>query len=198
MTHPLVRSVTTLIQEIQSEGGQPTARPCRRVAVCATIRNPLAGAAPGAALDPLIDLSEENGQDIALRAVDALGGQRPRAYGKAALVGLGGDPEHGAAMIHARLGRPIRIAAGGGPALIPGNCKLAAPGSAIDVPLGGLADAWDCDAMDTITVQLPDAPRPDEIVVIVVVMAGTRPNARVPGADPQTVAALVAGLGRSD
>jgi hypothetical protein len=94
-------------------------------------------------------------------------------------------------MIHVRLGLAMRQAAGGGPALIPGNAKVGAAGSPIDIIFGGLEDAWDYDAMDSMTVAVADAPRPDEILLAVAFLGGTRPNARIKGASPAQVDELV-------
>lgn len=111
-------------------------------------------------------------------AVAALPGP-PVSYGKAAIVGVAGDLEHGGAMIHPKLGKPMRAALGGGKALIPSNAKLGALGSAIDVPLGHKDEAWSFDHFDTITVAIGDAPRPDEIVLCMAISDGARPNPRV-------------------
>src|ERR671931_173900 len=78
------------------------------------------------------------------RAVDLLGG-RPVSYGKAAIVGTGGEMEHGAAICHPKLGKPMREAVGGGEAIIPSNVKVAAAGASIDVPLGHKDNAWSFD-----------------------------------------------------
>ncbi|MEL6209413.1 MAG: amino acid synthesis family protein, partial [Pseudomonadota bacterium] len=101
--------------------------------------------------------------DLAGEAVALLGGA-PVSYGKAAIVGLAGAMEHGGAMIHPRLGKPMRAAVGGGAALIPSNAKVAAAGTPIDLPLGHKDEAWSFDHFDTMTVMVADAPRPDEIV----------------------------------
>jgi hypothetical protein len=94
-------------------------------------------------------------------------------------------------MIHVRLGLAMRQGAGGGPALIPGNAKVGAAGSPIDVIFGGLEDAWDYDAMDSMTVAIPDAPRPDEVLLVVAFLGGTRPNARIKGASQTQVEEVV-------
>ena len=94
-------------------------------------------------------------------------------------------------MIHVRLGLAMRQGAGGGPALIPGNAKVGGPGTSIDIIFGGLEDAWDYDAMDTMTVSVADAPRPEEILLIVAFLGGTRPNARIKGASSIEVETLV-------
>jgi hypothetical protein len=85
----------------------------------------------------------------------------------------------------------MRQGAGGGPALIPGNAKVGGPGTQVDVIFGGLGDAWDYDAMDTMTVSVTDAPRQDEILLVVGFLGGTRPNARVKGASSAQVAEVV-------
>ena len=101
------------------------------------------------------------------------------SYGKAAIVGLDGDIEHAAAILHPRMGKPMREAIGGGKAIIPSNVKVAAAGAAIDVPLSDRDDVWVFDHIDTITVAVPDAPRPGEIVVIVALADGGRPRPRI-------------------
>ena len=103
----------------------------------------------------------------------------PVGYGKAAIVGLDGDLEHAAAIIHPRMGRPMREAIGGGKAIIPSNVKVAAAGTPIDVPLSDRDDAWLFDHIDTITVSVPDAPKPSEIVVIVALSDGGRARPRI-------------------
>jgi hypothetical protein len=139
-------------------------------------------------------LSVEAGEILTKRALVAQAPVSPRAYGKGALVGAAGDLEHGAAMIHARIGLPMRRQAGGGPALIPGNAKVGAMGSPIDIIFGGMEDSWDYDAMDAMTVTIADAPKADEILLVVAFLGGTRPNARIKGNPPEAVQALLATL----
>lgn len=145
----------------------------------------------------MVELSVQAGDLLAERALRALAPIRPRGYGKAALVGVDGDLEHGASMIHVRLGLSMRNALRDGPALIPGNAKTGAPGTPIDIIFGGIKDAWDYDAMDTMTITVPDAPRADEILLAVAFLGGTRPNARVAGASPQAVGELVEKLAKA-
>ena len=186
-----MRQITVISQDVLSEGGRELKTPCRRVAACAVLQNPHAGGPPTDDFSGLVDLSVEVGKVLTARALEALGDLKPRGYGKAVIVGTSGDLEHGASMIHVRIGLAMREGAGGGPALIPGNGKVGGPGTAVDVIFGGLEDSWDYDAMDTMTVSVPDAPRPDEVLLIVAFLGGTRPNARVKGAAPDAVAALV-------
>jgi amino acid synthesis protein len=185
------RQITVINQEILSEGGCELASPCRRVAACGVLHNPHAGKPPIDDFTELVDLSVEAGKVLTSRALDGLGGLKPRGYGKAVIVGTSGDLEHGASMIHVRIGLAMRQGAGGGPALIPGNAKVGGPGALVDVIFGGLEDGWDYDAMDTMTVSVADAPRPDEVLLIVAFLGGTRPNARIKGASPEQVADVV-------
>ncbi len=185
------RQVTVISQEVFSEGGRDLVNPCKRVAACGVLHNPYAGKAPIDDFTGLIDLSVEAGGLLTTRALETLAPLKPRGYGKAVMVGTAGDLEHGASMIHVRIGLAMRQGAGGGPALIPGNAKVGGPGTSIDVLFGGLEDAWDYDAMDTMTLSVGDAPRPDEVLLVVAFLGGTRPNARIEGASPAQVAEVV-------
>lgn len=147
-----------------------------RVAACAAVANPLARGV--ADLGELVDLGARLGEELARQAASFL--PKPAvAYGKAAIVGVAGAIEHGAAILHPRMGKPIREAVGGGKALIPSNVKIGGPGTVIDVPLGHKDEAWSFDEIDTMTLMLPTSPRPDEVVVILVLADGGRPAPRV-------------------
>ena len=93
-------------------------------------------------------------------------------------MGVNGEFEHGGACIHPMLGKPMRAAVGGGKAVIPSNVKVGACGASIDVPLSHKDDPWSFDHFDTVTVSMPDAPKPDEIVVVLAVADGGRLHAR--------------------
>ena len=159
----------------RNESGQ-TCPPIVRVALLAVIANPCAGRFEPD-LSSLFDLGGAAGERLAGEAV-ALLGAAPVSYGKAAIVGTAGEFEHGAAMVHPRLGKPLRAAVGGGKALIPSNVKVGAVGTTIDLPLGHKDDGWSFDHFDTMTVTVPDAPRPHEIVLAIAVADGGRPLAR--------------------
>ena len=192
-----LRSISVIVQDILSEGGRELSSPCRRVAACGVVHNPYAGKAPVDDFSDLVDISVEAGEILTQRALEGLGDISPRGYGKAVIVGSGGDLEHGAAMIHVRVGLPMRQLAGGGPALIPGNAKVGAMGTSIDIIFGGMEDGWDYDAMDSMTVTVADAPKPDEILLAIAFLGGTRPNARIKGNAPEQVAALVENIRQS-
>jgi Amino acid synthesis len=172
-----IRRLLVIRDVVHSEGRLPATRAVTRVAACAVIANPLAGRATQD-VSELIRFGEELGQLLAREALAAL--SLPCvAYGKAAIVGVDGDLEHAAAIIHPRMGKPMREAIGGGAAVIPSNVKVAAAGASIDVPLGDRNDPWAFDNIDTMTVAVPDAPRPAEIVVVAVLSDGGRPRPRL-------------------
>ena len=190
-----IRELILIDREIRAEAGRELRTPARQVAACAVLKNPLAGRT----VDDharLVELSVEAGRLLSRRALAALGARRAVGYGKAALVGTGGDLEHGAAMIHVRIGLAMRRALRRGRALIPGNAKVGGPGQSIDVVFGGIDDAWDYDSMDTMQVSVPGAPRADEILLVVAFLAGGRPNARIKGAPASAAEELVRSMQR--
>lgn len=174
-----IRKLVTIAEEIHAEGGRETARPIRRVAAVAVIANPCAGRFEGD-LSPLVRAGEELGALLGKRAVEALGAP-VQSYGKAAIVGLEGELEHAAALLHPTLGTPFRAAVGGGKAIIPSAKKAGVAGTAIDVPLHYKDAAFVRSHFDAMEVRVPDAPRPDEIVVALAVTDGGRPHPRVGG-----------------
>jgi hypothetical protein len=172
-----IRRLVVICDTVNSEGGLPALRPVTRAAACAVISNPLAGRAQDD-VGEIVPFGEELGDLLVRRALAVLPNP-PVSYGKAAIVGLAGDLEHAAAILHPRMGKPMRAAIGGGKAIIPSNLKVAPAGTAIDVPLSDRDDVWVFDHIDTITVMVPDAPRPNEIVVIVALADGGRPRPRI-------------------
>jgi hypothetical protein len=143
----------------------------------AVIANPYAGRHVQD-LSPLFDTGAQIAETLMPELVERLPG-KAIAYGKAAIVGVNGDIEHAAALLHPKMGKPMRAAIGGGEAIIPSTSKVASAGATIDVPLGNKDNVWAFDEIDTITVSVADAPRPDEIVVVIALSDGGRPDPRV-------------------
>lgn len=185
-----IREIHVFNQEVHWHAGQEVRPAAIRVAAAAVLHNPHAGAPRGVALEEYVEASVAVGEILAQRCLTALDGRTPVSYGKGVLVGAGGDLEQGAAMIHCKIGLAMRKAIRAGYALIPGNAKMAAPDATLDVILGGIDDGWNYDAMDTLQVRVPGAPRSDEIVLVVAFATG-RPNARIAGASALTVTSLV-------
>ena len=177
-----IRKIVTIVEETRFEMGRAVEPPTRRAAAVAVIENPFAGRYVED-LAPLIEIGEELGELLASRAVAALGIEGPRAesYGKAAAVGENGELEHAAAILHPKLGAPVRKVLGKGAALIPSSKKRGGPGVALDVPLGHKDAAFVRSHFDGMEVRIADAPRANEIVVAVAVTDSGRPLARVGG-----------------
>ena len=167
-----IRKLVTFLDETREEMGRAIDPPIRRAAAVAVIANPFAGRYVED-LEELMAVGAELGGLLGERAVAALG-VRPEAaesYGKAALVGEGGELEHAAAILHPRLGAPLRKAVGGGAALVPSSKKMGGPGQPLDVPLGHKDAAYVRSHFDGMEVRVNDAPRAGEILVAVAVTA---------------------------
>jgi hypothetical protein len=177
-----LRKLVVAVEETHREMGKGVAPPTRKAAAIAVIENPFAGRFADN-LDPLIDIGEELGDVLGRRAVEALGIKPGQAesYGKAAIVGEGGELEHAAAILHPKLGKPLRAAVEKGAALVPSAKKMGGVGSLIDVPLGHKDAAYVRSHFDGMEIRVADAPRANEIVVAVVVTDSGRPHPRVGG-----------------
>lgn len=177
-----IRKIVTILDETHSEMGQPVAPAIRRAAAVAVIANPFAGRYQ-ADLSELIEIGEELGDLLGRHALKALGieGEAVQGYGKAAAVGEDGELEHAAAILHPKLGAPLRKLLGKAPALIPSSKKRGSLGVVLDVPLGHKAGAYVRSHFDGMEVRIPDAPRAGEIVVAVALTSGGRPLPRVGG-----------------
>ena len=179
---PEVRKMYTFLEEIHADGVKKLAKPVRKAAAAAVFKNPFAGKYVED-LSLLYDWSAELGEILTKKAVTALGikAEEVESYGKAAIVGEGGELEHCAAILHPALGKPLRENVGGGKAIIPSAKKLGFPGAAIDVPLHFKNAAFVRTHFDAMEVRLPDAPRADELVLIIAITDSGRPFARIGG-----------------
>lgn len=173
-----LRKLVITKEVIFADFGKPTANPITRALAAAVVENPFAAAKTVADLSPLFADGAELGQMV-MKDLVALLPKPACAYGKAAIVGVDGEIEHGAAMIHPKLGQPMRAALGGGEAIICSNVKIGGPGISIDVPLAHKDNIWSFDHLDTATISVADAPRPNEIVVMIAISDGGRPHPRV-------------------
>ena len=177
-----IRKIIVQVDEVHIEMGQTVSPPTRRALAMAVIHNPLAG---GYAenLDELIAIGEELGGLLGDKCIKALGiaPGDAQSYGKAAIVGEAGEIEHAAAILHPKLGAPLRAAVEKGAALVPSSKKRGTLGTAIDVPLGHKDAAFVRSHFDAMEARVSDAPRANEIVVAVVVTDSGRPLARVGG-----------------
>lgn len=175
-----IKRVLTFVDELRSDMGRNLSTPLLKTAAVAVIDNPFAGKFADD-LSPLVQGSEAIGREICPLAVKLLAPHRPESYGKAAIIGLHGEQEHGVALLTTVFGNVMREAAGGGKAWISSITKRAAPGSTIDVPLAHKDALYVRSHYDGMTLTLHDCPQPDEICVIAVYASGGRPHHRVGG-----------------
>ena len=177
-----IRKILTFLEETRIEGGKAVNLPTRRAAAVAVIENPFAGKYVED-LSELMAIGEELGGLLAEKAVAALGIDPATAesYGKAAAVGEDGELEHAAAILHPRMGAPVRKALGKGAALIPSSKKRGGLGVVLDIPLGHKDAAFVRSHFDGMEVRITDAPRAKEIMVAIAVTDSGRPLPRVGG-----------------
>lgn len=177
-----IRKIAVWVEETHIEIGKAISPPTRKAVAVAVIANPFAGKFVED-LTPLMDIGAELGGFLGGKCVTALGitPAEAESYGKAAMVGENGELEHAAAILHPKLGGPLRVAVEKGAALVPSSKKMGGPGQVLDVPLGHKDAAYVRSHFDGIEVRLNDAPRADEILVAVAVTDSGRPLPRVGG-----------------
>lgn len=177
-----IRKIAVWVEETHQEMGRKISPPTRQAVAVAVIANPFAGRYVED-LTLLMDIGAELGGLLGARCVAALGisPAEAQSYGKAAMVGEAGELEHAAAILHPKLGAPLRLAVEKGAALVPSSKMMGAMGQVLDVPLGHKDAAYVRSHFDAVQVRLNDAPRADEIMVAVAVTDSGRPLPRVGG-----------------
>lgn len=181
MPDVVIRKIATMAEEVFHEGGPPSDPPLRRAAALAVIENPFAGRYEPD-LQPFMDDLKPLGLDLARRLIDLLGGD-PKAiesYGKGAIVGAGGEIEHGA-LWHVPGGYAMREALGGAKAIVPSAKKVGAMGARLDVPMTHVDASYVRSHFDAMEVGLNDAPRSGELLFALVMGTGPRVHARMGG-----------------
>jgi len=177
-----IRKIAVNVEETHIEAGRAIAPATRKAVAVAVIANPFAGTYQED-LTALMDIGAELGAVLGKRCVEALGitPDQAESYGKSAMVGENGELEHAAAILHPKLGAPLRKEVEKGAALVPSSKKMGSPGQVLDVPLGHKDAAYVRSHFDGIEVRLNDAPRANEIMVAVAVTDSGRPLPRVGG-----------------
>lgn len=183
-----IRQIVTIIEETRSESGIITDYPLRKVAAAAVIENPYAGAYHED-LSEAVQWGAELGKSLGEKAVRALE-DRPESYGKGGIVGLNGEMDYAYMFLTTTFGDELRKAVGTGKAWITSSAKRGAPGTALDVPLAYKDALFVRSHYDTMEVRIPDAPLPNEIVVIAVVANRGRLNYRLGGLRKEEVKGL--------
>ncbi|MFB2599329.1 amino acid synthesis family protein [Herbiconiux sp. P17] len=168
------------VEEILHAGGAPLETPLIKAAAAVVIENPFAGTWHDD-LSALTTPSAALGTELGARAVALLGGRPVESYGKGGIAGVDGEQEHVVACVTTTFGDAFRAAVGGGAAWISSVTKLGSPGTVIDIPLAYKDELYVRSHYDAVTLMLPDAPKPGELVIAVGVATGGRPHARVGG-----------------
>ena len=175
-----IRKMIAAVEDTHREAGQILETPSRKCVVAAVISNPFAGQ-PDGDLDVLKDIGADISAKLVARGLQALdaGPDDIQSYGKGAIVGIDGEIEHAAALLHPRFGAPVRSAVGSGKDIIPSTKKIGGPGSLIVMPMTNKNNIWDFDFMDATEISISDAPKADEILIAVCLGIGGRPLKRV-------------------
>ena len=176
-----LRKRVTIVEDIFHEGGPLAPTPYRRAAILSVIKNPFAGRY----VEDIVGFSEDLkplGLDMANALIAALGGdpKKIEGYGKGAIVGAAGEVEHGA-LWHAPGGYAMREALGGAKAIVPSAKKVAGPGARLDVPISHIDASYVRSHFDAIEVGVADAPRADEILLVLAMTTGPRVHDRAGG-----------------
>lgn len=184
-----VRKMVTIVEEIHHEFGPKAERPRVRAACAAVIRNPYAGRYEED-IQPMMEALKPLGLAMSKRLIEVLGGdvKAIEAYGKGAIVGENGELEHGA-LWHVPGGYGMRELLGGAKAIVPSSKKVAGMGGAIDIPIGHIDAAYVRSHFDAMEVSVPDAPRANEIVYVLVMTTGPRVHERVGGLRVEEISA---------
>jgi hypothetical protein len=154
--------------------------PLRKFVLAAAIANPYAGNF-SQNLDLIVADSAALGIEFGRRIKALFGEGHVESYGKAAIVGISGEYEHGNAFLTSAFADPVRDALGGGKAWIPSTGKRGTPGESIDIPLAHKEALYVRSHYDTMTVQFADAPNADEIVIAFAFASQGRLHARLGG-----------------
>lgn len=181
MTRVKVRKIAAYVEDIRHDGGPPLEAPARKGWVAAVIANPFAGRYEPE-LQWFMDELKPLGLECSTLLCRKLGIEpaQVEAYGKGSIVGVAGEVEHGA-LWHVPGGYAMRELIGQALAIVPSAAKVAAMGTAIDLPIHHKDAAYVRSHFDAITCVVPDAPRPDEILFALCMSTGGRPHARMGG-----------------
>ncbi len=184
-----VRRWQSFVEHRLEEAGRPSDTPLRKAAIAAFVANPYAGRYVED-LQPMIDASPALGAKMAERLMEAWGDDSVMSYGKAGVVGLGGEQEHANALLTTPAAEPLRRAIGGGKAWISSVTKIGGPGTLLDVPMASKDALYVRSLYNAMTLHFADGPMPDEIVLVFAISNRGRINARVGGLTPQDMKGL--------
>ena len=181
------RKFVTVIEEIWHEGGPVVATPLKMGAIAAVLKNPYAGRYERDIL-PMMDALKPFGLEMSKRLIVALGGEPKKieGFGKGAIVGEAGELEHGA-LWHVPGGYAMRELLGNAKAIVPSTKKVGGPGARIDIPVTHINASYVRSHFDAIEVGINDAPRANEIVLVLAMTTGPRVHARAGGLEAKDI-----------
>ena len=187
MPDVVVRKMVVQVEEIFHEGGPSRSDPVKRGVVLAVIASPYAGRYVED-IQPFMEDLKPLGLEMARKLVDALGGDASavEGYGKGAVVGGGGELEHGA-LWHSPGGYAMRELLGGAKAIVPSSKKVGGPGARIDIPITHINASYVRSHFDAIEAGISDAPRNNEMVLVLGMTTGARVHARAGGLQAQDI-----------
>ncbi len=175
-----IRKMQLILEEVRHEGGSAPETPRKLGAILACCANPFAGRYEPD-LQPAMEDLKPLGKEMSERLIAAMGGKDlVDSYGKGAIVGEGGEIEHGA-LWHVPGGYAMRGLLGESNAIVPSCMKVGGMGSKLDIPLGHINAAYVRSHFDGIEVGLPDGPRSGEIVFALAMASGGRVHSRMGG-----------------
>ena len=189
-----IRKIVTILEEFHMESGKALEKPLKKAAAIAVIKNPYAGVYQED-LSLLVKFGEELGRILPRKAIRVMEITPDEVdnYGKGGIVGLNGELEHVAAIIHPGIGATMRDECGGKDkckAIIPSAKKRASAGATLDIPLHFKNACYVRSHYDAMEVRVTDAPAPDEILIAVALTSGGRPLARIGGLRKEEVKGL--------
>ncbi|WP_332745387.1 amino acid synthesis family protein [Hydrogenophaga sp.] len=166
---------------LAGETGAPAdGDPLRKIVIAACLHNPFAGRYVQD-LSPWIEPSPDLGREFGRRIREAARGSSIQSYGKACLVGIDGEYEHGNALLTNPAANPVREGVGGGKSWVPSTGKRGGPGSTIDIPLAHKDALYVRSHYDTVSATFGDGPNRDEVILIWAFATRGRLNARLGG-----------------
>ena len=178
-----IRKIVDYIEDIIIEGNRNAPEPLRMVASAAVIKNPWYSENFIENLQPEISSHAKTLGDCLVPRVVALAGgaEKIEAFGKAAIVGIDGEIEHAAGLIHTLyFGNAFRTATQGDSFLLFTNTRTG-PGGNITIPMKHKSNEQGGSRAHYLTLEfsISDAPASNEIIVALAASTGGRVHHRI-------------------